>query len=178
MNKIAFKKQQVTTLVELLAGADFYLMNSEGLTAGQMAELRGRCRSHNIICKMVKNSLLAKALEKMALPPFESLSLVDLLKGNSTLFVSHGAPKQTAQLVLAFHKEKNELHPLLKAAYVDQGLYVGVSHLTTLATLRSKEELLGQILFALQAPMPRIFSATQGILPRILAGVKAKAEKA
>ncbi|MCQ2230615.1 MAG: 50S ribosomal protein L10 [Paludibacteraceae bacterium] len=134
----------------------FYIADAAGLTADLTSDIRRACFKKEIKLMVVKNTLLKKALEKKG----DFSSLYPALEGPSALFLCNtgNAP---AKLIKEFSKGNKVGKPVLKAAYVEDGFYVGADQLDTLAAIKSKNELIGDIITLLQSPMRNIISALQ-----------------
>jgi len=130
-----------------------YLADISGLDAGTTSNLRRACFKANVKLAVVKNTLLAKAMEAS---DKEFGELPSVLKGNTSIMFSEvgNAP---AKVIKEFRK-KNE-KPLLKGAFVDEGIYVGDDYLDTLVKIKSKEEVIGDIVGLLQSPAKNVISA-------------------
>src|SRR6056297_1613879 len=130
-----------------------YLADISGLDAGTTSNLRRACFKANVKLAVVKNTLLAKAMEAS---DKEFGELPSVLKGNTSIMFSEvgNAP---AKVIKEFRK-KNE-KPLLKGAFVDEGIYVGDDYLDTLVNIKSKEEVIGDIVGLLQSPAKNVISA-------------------
>ena len=133
----------------------FYLADISGLNAEQNSALRRLCFKRSVSIKVVKNTLLKKALEKNDI---DFSQLYNVLIGNTSIMQAEvgNAP---AKVIKEFRK-KNE-KPILKAAHVEESMYIGDEHLTTLADLKSKEELIGDIITLLQSPAKNVISSLQ-----------------
>ena len=163
----------INNLVELLnAYPHFYITNIEALNAEQTANLRRKCFESNIKLVVVKNTLLGKALESV---DKADADLVKVLEGStSVMFTETG--KAPAVLIKEFRKKNDK--PLLKAAYVEGCVYVGDDQLETLCNIKSREELIGDIVGLLQSPAKNVISALQGNAGQKVAGlVKALEER-
>lgn len=178
MEKILIKQKKVATLVALLKETHFYMADSQGLSAGMMSELRNKCRAEQITCKMVKNSILRKALEQMFPDTAATFPSAPFLKGNTTLFITKGAPQQPGKLFIAFSKEKQTDKPELKAAYAHESFYIGAHHLVPLAALLSKEELLGELIARLHGKTSGLVASLQAGISAISVGLKGKGAEA
>ncbi len=146
----------------------FYIADTGGLSVKQINEFRGLCFKNGIEYKIVKNTLIRKALERLDTDyaPFEKA-----LKGTSGIMFSPEVGNLPAKLIKDYRKkDKNLTKPALKAASIDSGLFVGEEHLDMLSTLKSKQELLGEIIGLLQSPAKNVISALQSG-KHILAGV-------
>jgi len=132
-----------------------YLTDISGLDAVQTSNLRRACFKANVKLAVVKNTLLEKAMEKSEKDFGE---LPQTLKGNTSLMLSDtgNAP---AKLIKEFRKKSDK--PLLKGAYVAEAIYVGDDQLNTLVNIKSKEELIGDVIMLLQSPAKNVISALQ-----------------
>ncbi len=142
----------------------FYLTDISGLNAEETSSLRRKCYDNNIQMVVVKNTLLRKAFEKIEGSYDE---LFDTLKGNtSIMFANTGnAP---AKLIKEFRKENDK--PILKGAFVEEGFYIGDENIDVLASIKSKEEIIGDIVALLQSPIKNVISSLESG-KNILAGV-------
>ncbi len=133
-----------------------YLADISGLNASDTSNLRRACFKANVKLAVVKNSLLAKAMESSDKDFGE---LPSILKGNTSMMISEvgNAP---AKVIKEFRKGKQE-KPILKGAYVDQAVYVGDDQLESLVNIKSKEELIGDVITLLQSPAKNVISALQ-----------------
>ena len=156
----------INNLVEQLnAYPHFYITNIEALNAEQTANLRRKCFESNIKLVVVKNTLLGKALESV---DKADADLVKVLEGStSVMFTETG--KAPAVLIKEFRKKNDK--PLLKAAYVEGCVYVGDDQLETLCNIKSREELIGDIVGLLQSPAKNVISALQGNAGQKVAGI-------
>lgn len=132
----------------------FYLVETNGLNAEKTSALRRACAKADVKMVVVKNKLLHKALEAME---GDYSELYGSLKGSTTLMCSNtgNAP---AKLIKDFVKKDDTL-PALKAAYVEETVYVGANQLDTLCAIKSKAELLGDVIALLQSPAKNVVSA-------------------
>ena len=133
----------------------FYLTNTQGLDAAETSDLRRACFKKEVFLVIAKNTLLRKAMEKAEQDYSE---IYDLLKGNtSVMFTNIGnAP---GKLMKDFRKKHKK--PTLKGAYVEESVYKGEDQLETLANIKSKDELIGDIVSLLQSPAKNVISALQ-----------------
>lgn len=166
------KKQAIETLQETISSSNvLYLSDISGIDAEQSSKLRRLCHSQGIKLQVVKNTLLRKAFEN-AEKDYEPFYIT--LKGNTSLMISD-AGNAPAKLIKEFRKKSER--PILKGAYIDESFYIGDDQLETLATLKSKEELIGEIITLLQSPAKNVISALQSG-PQTIAGiVKALGER-
>ena len=157
---------------QLTAYPHFYITNIEALNAEQTAKLRRKCFENNIKLVVVKNTLFGKALEKVEKADAD---LVAVLEGStSVMFAETG--KAPATVIKEFRKSCDK--PVLKAAYGEGCVYVGDNQLETLCNIKSREELIGDIVALLQSPAKNVISALQGNAGQKIAGlVKALEER-
>lgn len=176
-------KQDKNQLIEVLDGMlkennNFYLTDISGLTADQTSSLRRLCYKREVSLQVVKNTLLKKAFEKN---DTDYTQLYDVLVGNTSLMSSEST--STPAKVIKEFRKKNE-KPILKAAHIDESFYIGDEHLSDLASLKSREELIGDILILLQSPAKNVISALQsggnklsGIVKALQESTNTKEEK-
>ncbi len=160
---------------QLAETPDFYLTDISGLNAEQTVALRRACFEKGIKLSVVKNTLFAHVLK--ASDNDEMKTLLDSLNGNTAVMYTTtvNAP---ARLIKDFTKKNNLDKPALKAAYVQGCAYVGAENLETLSALKSKEELLADVIAALQSPIRNVISALQNGGAQTIAGlVKTLSEK-
>ncbi|MCI5056388.1 MAG: 50S ribosomal protein L10 [Flavobacteriales bacterium] len=151
------KNQFIDNLSERLnENSIFYLADVSELTVEQSNKLRKNCFGKNISLQVVKNTLLKKAMEKTGNTSYEELFSV--LKGNTSIMFSEvgNAP---AKVIQDFRKKNKK--PILKAAYVEESIYIGDDQLSILSDLKSKEELIGEIIGLLQSPVKNVVSGLQ-----------------
>lgn len=168
------KNQEIETLTEALKGSEVvYLTDIAGLNAEQTSNLRRLCFKNDIRINVVKNTLLKKAMEKSG-KDFEGL--FDTLKGNTSIMIAEkgNAP---AKLIQDLRKKKQE-KPLLKGAYIQESIYVGDNNLEALAALKSKDELIGDVIALLQSPAKNVVSALQSGKHTLGGLIKALEERA
>ncbi|WP_301392736.1 50S ribosomal protein L10 [uncultured Duncaniella sp.] len=133
---------------------NFYLVETAGLNAEKTSELRRACFKAGVKLVVVKNTLLHKALEGM---DGDYTELYPALKGSTSLMCTTVA-NAPAKLIKDFVK-KDETLPRLKAAYVEETVYFGADQLDTLATIKSKNELIADVIALLQSPAKNVVSA-------------------
>ena len=150
------KNEMIATIEEMLnKNNNFYLADISGLNAEQNSALRRLCYKREVSLKVVKNTLLKKAFEKNET---DFTELYNVLSGNTSIMQSEAA--NTAAKVIKEFRKKND-KPILKAAYLEEALYIGDENLSTLADLKSKEELIGDIITLLQSPAKNVISSLQ-----------------
>ncbi len=142
--------QELTT--QLADNPIIYLADISGMNAGTTSDLRRACFKANIKLAVVKNTLLAKAMEASEK---EFGELPSVLKGNTSLMFSEvgNAP---AKLIKNFRKKSDK--PLLKGAFVEEAVYIGDENLDALVSIKSKEEMIGEIIGLLQSPAKNVIS--------------------
>ncbi len=173
----ADKDAAIAELQETLGNASFfYIADSSTLTVAQVNKLRRMCFERKVTMKVAKNTLIRKALEAIDAQNgrrnYEPL--YEALHGPTTLFISEN-PKAPAQLIDEFRQSAER--PLLKAAYIDSGIFLGDEQLKALVNLKSKEELLGEIIGLLQSPARRLSSLITASGSKIAGIVKTLAER-
>lgn len=134
----------------------FYLVDVTGMNAERTSALRRKCFNQKIEMIVVKNNLLNKAFEASEKDYSE---LYDVLKGTTAVFFSETA-NEPAKLLKSKDVVKDGI-PALKAAYAEEGFYVGADKLDELAALKSKNELIAEIVALLQSPAKNVVSALQ-----------------
>jgi large subunit ribosomal protein L10 len=150
------KSIEIENLTAKLAGVNvIYLADTSGLDAATTSSLRRACYKAGIKLEVVKNTLLEKAMEAS---DTNYGDLPSVLKGNTSIMIAETA-NGPAKIIKDFRKKG--LKPLLKGAYINSEIYIGDDQLDTLATIKSKEELIGEIIGLLQSPIQRVISALQ-----------------
>lgn len=150
------KSQVIKDLTgKLTDNSIIYLADISGLDASQTSNLRRACFKANVNLSVVKNTLLAKAMEKS---DKDFGDLPDTLKGNTSMMISEtgNAP---AKVIKEFRKKSDK--PILKGAYIEEAIYIGDDQLNSLVSIKSKEELIGDIITILQSPAKNVISALQ-----------------
>jgi large subunit ribosomal protein L10 len=137
---------------QLSENATIYLADISGLDADTTSNLRRACFKANIRLSVVKNTLLAKAMEASEKDFGE---LPEVLKGNTSLMFSE-VSNAPAKLIKAFRKTSDK--PILKGAYIEEAVYVGDNQLDSLVNIKSKEEVIGEIIGLLQSPAKNVIS--------------------
>jgi large subunit ribosomal protein L10 len=148
------KSQVIETLTaQLTENTTIYLADISGLDAGKTSNLRRACYKAGVKLAVVKNTLLAKAMESS---DKDFGDLPTILKGNTSLLFSEtgNAP---AKIIKEFRKKSEK--PLLKGAYIEEAIYIGDEQLDNLVNIKSKEEVIGDIIGLLQSPAKNVISA-------------------
>ncbi|MBT3570898.1 50S ribosomal protein L10 [Flavobacteriales bacterium] len=170
-------KQEKNQMIEVLDGMlndnnNFYLADISGLTAEENSALRRLCFKRDVSLQVVKNTLLKKALEKNNADFSE---LYDVLVGNTSIMQAE-AGNAPAKVIKEFRKKNDK--PILKAAHIEESLYIGDENLSALADLKSKDELIGDIITLLQSPAKNVISSLQSGGNKLSGIVKALEERA
>ena len=166
------KSQVIEDLTaELASNANIYVADISGLNALTTSELRRACFKANIKLAVVKNTLLEKAMEASER---DFGNLPSVLKGNTSVMYSEtgNAP---AKLIKTFRKKSEK--PLLKGAFIEECVYIGDNQLDMLVDIKSKEELLGEIVGLLQSPAKNVVSALKSSGGKLAGILKTLSEK-
>ena len=150
------KSIAIEDLTAQLAGTNIvYVSDISGLNAETTSNLRRACFKAGIKLEVVKNTLLAKAMEAS---DNDYGDLPSVLTGNSAILIADVA-NAPGKIIKEFRKKSDK--PVLKGAYINSEIYIGDDQLEALATIKSKEELIGEIIGLLQSPAQRVISALQ-----------------
>ena len=152
--------------------SNFYLADISGLSAEESSKLRRLCFKREVSLQVVKNTLLKKALERND-SSFEEL--YDVLKGNTSIMFTDAA-NAPAKVIKEFRKKHDK--PVFKAAHLDASFYIGEEYLDTLSELKSKNELIAEIVALLQSPAKNVISSLQSGGSKLSGIVKTLAERA
>lgn len=151
------KQQEIVEITELISGSPvFYLTDTSSLNAEATSSLRRECFKAGIKMRVVKNKLLLKALERIEGKDFSPL--YPALKGNTAVMIAE-VGNVPARLIKDFRVKHAK--PTLKAAFIMEDCYVGDDQLPALVAIKSKEELLGDLVALLQSPARNVISALQ-----------------
>ncbi len=151
---------------------NFYITDIEGLNAEQTSTLRRECFEQGIKLTVVKNTLFEKVLKDKGAAELELL--FPALKGNTAIMYTE-APAVPAKLIKKYNKADSK--PLLKAAYVQECAFVGADKLEELINIKSREELIGDIITLLQSPARNVISALESAGGKLAGIVKTLSEK-
>lgn len=154
-------KDQKNEVIELLKGKfsqynNFYITDTESLTVEQVSKLRRACFDKNVEMKVAKNTLIKKALEGLDAERYNGV--YDSLHKVTALLFSEN-PKEPALIISSFRKESNGEKPVLKAAFINGDVYSGDNQLTVLTKIKTKNELIGEVIGLLQSPAKRVLAA-------------------
>ncbi len=173
---MALTKEQKTAQVEEITGkleahSTLYLTDFQGLTVEQANELRGRFRASGVDYKVIKNTLLRLAMERVG-----GLDvLYDHLNGPTAVAFSE-EPAAPARVIKKFISDANTKRPELKVAYIDGAVY-DATQLDVLAALKSKEELVADVLGLLMSPLTNVVGALQAQGSNLVGALKTIAER-
>jgi len=152
---------------------NFYIADTGGLSVAQVNELRGKCYEAEIELRVIKNTLIRKALEQTGVDYTE---IYPALKQTSAVFFVKENPNKPAKLIKDYRKVVKD-KPVLKAAYVESSLFMGDASLDALVALKSKDELIGEIIGLLQSPAKNVISALQSGGGKLAGILKTLSEK-
>ena len=160
------KSLLIDSLVETLKNySHFYLVDMTGLDSSTTSALRRECFGSEVKLQMVKNTLFEKALERL---DNDFSTLAECLKGTTGLMLCNTA-NVPAKLIKEFAKDHND-KPALKGAYAEESFYVGADQLDTLVAIKSKNELIAEVVSLLEAPTMNVLSALDSA-PNTIHGV-------
>jgi large subunit ribosomal protein L10 len=156
-------KQEKNEVVEFLKGKftqynNFDITDTESLSVAQVTKLRRVCFDKQVEMKVAKNTLIKKALESIDAEKYAGV--YDSLHKVTALLFSEN-PKDPAVIISSFRKENNNEKPVLKAAFINGDVFVGDNQLKALTQIKTKNELIGEVIGLLQAPIQRVLGALQ-----------------
>ena len=156
-------KQEKNEVIELLKGKfsqynNFYITDTESLTVAQIGKLRNHCYDKQVEMKVAKNTLIKKALESIDAEKYAGV--YDSLHKVTALLFSEN-PKEPAMILTGFRKENNNEKPVLKAAFINGDVFVGDNQLKALTQIKTKNELIGEVIGLLLSPIQRVIGALQ-----------------
>jgi len=156
-------KQEKQEVIELLKGKfsqynNFYITDTESLSVAQVTKLRKVCFDKQVEMKVAKNTLIKKALESIDSEKYTGV--YDSLHKVTALLFSEN-PKEPALILAGFRKESKGEKPELKAAFINGDVFVGDNQLKNLTQIKTKNELIGEVIGLLQAPIQRVLGALQ-----------------
>ncbi len=170
MNKEEKVKVVEELKVQLNDYKSIYLTDIAGLDAMQTSKLRRECFNSKVKLSVVKNTFLERAMSESETDFGE---LKDLLKGNTTIMLSESG-NSPAKVIKKFRKDGEK--PILKGAFVDEAIYIGDDQIEALFNLKSKEEVIGEIITLLQSPAKNVISALKSSSGKIAGLVKTLSE--
>jgi large subunit ribosomal protein L10 len=154
-------KDQKNEVIELLKGKfsqynNFYVTDTESLSVAQVVKLRRACFNKQVEMKVAKNTLIKKALESLDAERYAGV--YDSLHKVTALMFSEN-PKEPALIISSFRKESKTEIPVLKAAFINGDVYMGNDQLVALTKIKTKNELIGEVIGLLQSPAKRVIAA-------------------
>lgn len=154
-------KEQKNEVIEVLKEKfsqynNFYVTDTESLTVDQVTKLRRACFDKKVEMKVAKNTLIKKALESI---DAEKYSGVYNALNNVTALMFSENPKEPALIIASFRKASNGEKPELKAAFINGDVYAGDNNLKALTQIKTKNELIGDVIGLLQSPAKRVLAA-------------------
>ncbi|MBZ4188238.1 50S ribosomal protein L10 [Niabella beijingensis] len=156
-------KEQKNEVIEVLKGkfsqySNFYITDTESLSVEQVTKLRRACFDKNVEMKVAKNTLIKKALEAIDAEKYSGV--YDSLHKVTALMFSEN-PKEPAVILSAFRTEAKKEKPELKLAFINGDVYAGDNQLATLVKIKTKNELIGEVIGLLLSPIQRVIGALQ-----------------
>ncbi|MBS1579942.1 MAG: 50S ribosomal protein L10 [Bacteroidetes bacterium] len=154
-------KEQKNEVIEVLKEKfsqynNFYVTDTESLSVEQVTNLRKACFDKQVEMKVAKNTLIKKALEAI---DAEKYAGVYAALNNVTALMFSENPKEPALIISSFRKKSNGERPTLKAAFINGDVYNGDNNLATLTKIKTKNELIGEVIGLLQSPAKRVLAA-------------------
>lgn len=154
-------KEQKNEIIEALKEKfsqydNFYVTNTESLSVDQVTKLRRVCFNKKVEMKVAKNTLIKKALESFGNERYNGM--FDSLNKVTALMFSEN-PKEPALIISSFRKESKGEKPELKAAFINGDIYAGDTNLVALTKIKTKNELIGEVIGLLQSPVKRVLAA-------------------
>jgi large subunit ribosomal protein L10 len=153
-------KQEKNEVIEVLKEKfsqynNFYITDTESLSVEQVSKLRSACFNKQVEMKVAKNTLIRKALESLDAEKYAGV--YDALHNVTALMFSEN-PKEPALIISGFRKQANTEKPVLKAAFINGDVYAGDNNLKALTQIKTKQELIGEVIGLLQSPAKRVLA--------------------
>lgn len=153
------KNQAIEVLKEKFSQYNnFYITNTESLTVAQVSKLRRLCFDKDVEMKVAKNTLIVKALQQLDAEKYSGI--MDAFHGVTALMFSE-SPKEPALLISSIREEFKTDKPILKAALIGEDVFVGNESLAALKSIKTKNELIGEVIGLLKSPLSRVISGLQ-----------------
>lgn len=169
------KAQVIASLTEKFqANNHFYITDTSGLTVAEINKFREMCFSSGVEYRVAKNTLIKKALDSL---DTDYSSLEDALKGVSGIMFAVESGNAPAKIIEKFKKGDSQDRPTFKAASIDTDIFIGEDQLSILASLKSKHELIGEVIALLQSPAKNVISALQSGQNTLAGVVKTLSER-
>ncbi|PIB36442.1 50S ribosomal protein L10 [Reichenbachiella sp. 5M10] len=158
-------REEKAKIIEELSGkfkssGNFYFTDAAGMTVAEVNDLRRKCFESGVEYRVIKNTLIKKALETVD-ADFSSLNEEVLTGFSGVMFTGEDSANVPAKLIKKFKKDDKLDRPKLKGASIEYDLFIGEEHLNTLADLKSKNELIGEVIGLLQSPAKNVISSLQ-----------------
>lgn len=168
-------KDQKNEVIEVLKDKfsqynNFYVTDTESLSVAQVGKLRRACFDKKVELKVAKNTLIRKALESLDSEKYAGM--FDSLHKVTALMFSEN-PKEPALIISSFRKESNGERPVMKAAFINGDVYMGDNQLVALTKIKTKNELIGEVIGLLQSPAKRVLAALLNHHEKQAAGAEA-----
>lgn len=172
-------REEKAQIIDELAGKlrennYFYITDASGLTVAEINAFRKMCFDRGVEYRVIKNTMIKKALEKLDTDYSEFSDKV--LKGFSGILFSAENSSAPAKILIEYRKKGSE-KPILKGASIDRDLFIGEQYLNMLSSLKSKDELIGEIIALLQSPLSNLMGALQSGKNKLAGIVKTLSEK-
>lgn len=183
------KQEKINTVEtlygELSSSPCFYIANSEGLNVSSVNDFRRHCFDKGIRYKVVKNTLIKKTLDRLGnregIDSEKTKSYTDfsntVLKGFSGILILDEVSGAPAKLIKNFRKEIDSTIPSFKGAYVDGDFFIGEEYLEVLSNLKTKQELIGDVITLLQSPIKNVMTAISSGKDTLIGLLKTLSEK-
>lgn len=156
------KNEIVDTLALQLASTDyFYIIDAQGLNVEEVNDFRSKCFQAGVVYQVVKNTLISKALAKLESEVDYSTFRNTVLKGFSGILFANDIGSTPAKIIKDFRKKRRLASPFLKGASIDKELFIGEEHLDALSQLKSRVELLGELVSLLNSPITNVMASLQ-----------------
>ena len=169
------KGQVIASLTEKFQSNNhFYITDTSGLTVAEINKFREMCFNSGVEYRVAKNTLIKKALDNLET---DYSSLEDTLKGVSGIMFVEETGNAPAKIIKKFQKEDSQDRPTFKAASIDTDIFNGEDQLSMLVVLKSKNELIGEIITLLQSPAKNVISALQSGQNNLAGIVKTLSER-
>lgn len=157
----------------------FYITDAAGLSVAAINRFRRLCFDQGMEYKVYKNTLIRKALDTLSA---DTAEMDSALKGQSGILFSKESGSAPAKLLKRYYKDQNYgkndvIKPVFKGAYIDSDVFVGVNNLEMLSTIKSKQDLIGEIIGLLQSPAKNVVSALQSSGGKLAGILKTLSEK-
>jgi len=156
------KKQAVAALKETIGEGHVYVVDTHGMKVQEVNQIRKKCREKGVKFEVVKNTLLKRALDEIYQDPQRIQPFAqNVIKGSSSIFVVEEVANMPAKILQEITKKGKKEKPRFKGALVYQEAFIGADQLKTLSELKSKEELIAEVIALLQSPIKQVVSALQ-----------------